>query len=638
LTQIEFLGTDGITWLRLGLWLALSACLWVVWYGSLVSRGARPLYAAIGAQLFSLAQIILSEMALGFTGVLFASWIVVVNLVLCAIPFFFLIWPNRSKLIADHRRWFASWRATKKPVDGFFLFSLFLGITMWNVFWGWFFPPRDWDSLAYHLPIMAAFYQAHAIYPIQVPSVWVRYYPINGELLNLWALALVGIDKVIDLAFVPAYLAGTAAVYGLARQFGARRTFALCGVCVFGLAPGMLIQQVGTLNDALFASLIAMGLFMAIASPDTSDGRRPVFFWMSALGAAIASGLLVGLKFSGAVYGLGIWIVFCAKWLIPQKQSTGIYKRTWISAIITSSLLMICLGGYSYIRNWIHDGNPLAPFEVRVGETVLWPGAKDMSDFVDWSTSSNLAGLNNIAKTVTVWFEPYSTVYDEGLSGLGGLWVVLAVPSILLWTLRCIRRRRRLDLALTAVLLLGFAITPVYWLPRYVFSILILGGIATALVLEEAGPWTRRIVTWEILFLAAFSVFNVLAPYRITAEKALRVLTVENDQSRSSPQFIISVDGGHAFEWIDQHTSQTPAVIMYGKQVIYTYPLYGDDLRNTVDLFLPHSEADWRSEIARVHADIVIVSQGTSNYSWMAGMPEYQQVFQEGDYAVFQRK
>jgi hypothetical protein len=635
---IEFLGTTGITWLRIALWLTLSAALWSIWYGWLLSHGVRTLYAAVGAELFSLAQIILSEMALGLAGVLFAPILIILNLMIMAVPFLRAVWPNREMLIAHHRGWILTLRNHKIPVAVLAIAILFFLITFWNAFWGWFLPPRDWDSLAYHLPIMAAFYQAHAIIPIPSPSVWVRYYPIDGELLNLWALILVGVDKVIDLAFTPAYLAGTAAVYGLARHYGARRTFAVFGACLFGFAPGMLIQQVGTLNDALFASLVAMGLYLAVAFPDTVGEKRPIFLWISAIGTAVASGLLVGLKLSGAVYACGMWVLFLGKWFIPRSNAQGIGRGVWIKSMAASILLMVCLGGYTYLRNWILDGNPLAPFALRVGDTEIWPGAKDLRDFVDWSTAPELTNLGDAAKTVTVWFEPYSTVYDNNLGGLGALWIVLGVPALLLWVFRNIQRRHMRELALAAVLILAFFCTPVYWLPRYVFPILILGGISIACILEDVGSWTRRILIWELLFLASFSVFNVLAPYRLTASTASRFLLRENDISRSSAQFILSANGGHAYEWVDDHTRDRPATILVGKQVLFPYALYGDDLRNTVVPFLPHSETDWQEEILRVQADIVMVAQATPNYAWTKKLSAFEQVFQEGDYVVFQRQ
>jgi len=523
-----------------------------------------------------------------------------------------------------------------------FLLAAFIAITAWNLMVGWFLPPQDWDGLAYHLPIMAAFYQAHAVFPIEVPSVWIRYYPVNGELLELWNLAVVGVDKVIDWAFTPTMVIGMVAIYGLCRKLGVRPLHAMLGACVTAVAPGMLIQQGGSLKDGMFVALIAMGVFMVFEKPSPQSEESNAVLWMGRMGTAICAGLLVGLKYSGSVYAAGLFFLMGIQMIRNRKpagsgkaERGGIHR--WPVMIFCCGVLFLGLAGYPYIRNLATAANPLAPFEIHLGDLVLFEGSKEMGDFVDWTTPEVVKPMAPILRALYVWFEPYQSVYDTSLGGLGPLWIVIGLPSLLVWILHCIRQRRVWELSISSVILAGCAMTPAFWHPRYILMLLILGSMATAAVLGGLNVWIRRIVLFEIVFLLLFSGFNVLAPHGLSASDAMSFLKERNDQTRSSSKFITRENGGRVYEWIDRMTMETPSVIAYGKQVTFVYTLYGSDLRNRVVNILPENEEDWRVQLDQSRTELVLVLDWTANYEWMIGMQDFQEVYRDGSYVIFQR-
>jgi hypothetical protein len=642
MTDPSFLGTNLGIWARIGLLLSVSMIIWCSWFAWIRSRNHGILYAIICAQLFSIAQICLTELALGLVHLLYAGMVIVINIGIAMVLFWRGGWFRGKRANENRESWWKIIRNSQKSPVAVVVIFAFLGITAWNLFLGWFLPPLQWDGLAYHLPMMAAFYQSHAVFPIQASSVWIRFYPINGELLGLWSLLLVGIDKLVDWAFVPSVVGGVVALYGLCRRAGASPTCALLGASLIAFAPGMLIQQTGALNDAFFASLVVMGVFIVLGEAPTEgeDGSRSK--WLSCLGMATAGGLLTGLKYSGIVYALGLLVLFAVTWINPRvlrehaAENGRRFLRT-ISLPLCAFVLFAGLGAYPYIRNIVTARNPVAPFQISVGGTVLLEGEKQLGDYLDSSETSTANSMNVFAKVVCAWFEPYQSVYEVDLSGFGPLWLVIGIPALLAWLVESLHHRRTGNLVLTGCLFACSLLTPDFWHPRYIYSLLILGGMAVASILEMLNPWIRRLVIAEMLFLICFSVYNVLVPNRVSPGDLQNVLLTQNDQSRSSQQFIQPEEGRAAYAWIDNATMNNPSVIAFGRLIRFPYALHGTDLRNQVVYFLPDSEADWGPVLDQTGTNYVLVLDWTTNYLWTQNLPDFQEVFRDGQYVIFQR-
>jgi hypothetical protein len=636
-----WLGTEHETWLRVGLLLAVSSAVWLCWYGWWITRHSGVVFCLVGAQLFSTVQIVLSVLTLGLLGILYTEILIAVNLAVSTAVFLAGVRPGLAKVVPFHRGLWKTLRTSRKSAGVVFLLALLLGITGWNLFWGWFLPPREWDGINYHLPIMAAFYQSHAIVPIPSPVNWIRFYPLNGELLEVWTLAAVGVDKVVDWAFFPSILAGALAVYGLSRSLGAKPEASALGAAVFAFAPRILLQQAEAMNDALFASAIAMGLFMVLgisAAPDEDRWRR---MRLSALGAAASAGLVAGMKYAGTVYALGLIVLFLIHWVLPMRKPVSTppagKEGGWARMIVPAALLFLALCLYPYFRNLIRDGNPVYPYIVQVNGVVLLPGIRDISEFEEQNTAEQGKSMGVVERTVNGWFEPYQSVHDNQLGGLGPLWIVVGVPSLLVWFFRLMRRPRLEEIILIGILLAGVALTPAFWYPRYAVPLVILGGIAAGLVLDGLSRWPRRMIAAEIVFLSLFSVFNTLAPKSVSWQDAMNVLLTEDDLTRSGPQFVHPDFGRTAYEWIDRYSMGRSVILSYGENVYFPYLLYGTDIRNRVIHVLPDSEGNWIAGLDKAQVDIVLVRSDMPTYEWIIHSSLFQEVFREGGYVVFER-
>jgi hypothetical protein len=260
-----------------------------------------------------------------------------------------------------------------------------------------------------------------------------------------------------------------------------------------------------------------------------------------------------------------------------------------------------------------------------------------VDDFVNWSPDIPATASPAYA-VLYAWFEPYSTVYDQMLGGLGPLWIALGVPACLAWAVLCLRRRRWMELGFLVVMAVCFRATPDYWHPRYVFSLLIPGGVAVAMLLDEVSRPVRRLLVAEIIFLSAFGAFNVLAPFRLGADDIGAVLFRQTDSDRSSAHYVMTGDGQHAYEWLEKATRTMPAKIAYGKQITFPYALYGSDLRNAVVPVAGGGETEWGSRIDAEQARYIIVMSFTPQYQWTTRLSEYREAYRDGSIVIFEHK
>jgi hypothetical protein len=637
-----WLGTGFETWLRIGVLVAVSLIIWLCWYGWWIVRRPGVVCCLAGAELFSVVQIVLTVLILGLLHLLYPVILLAINLAVSFVVFWMGVRPGFGRVVSFHRSLWEGWRARPPSRGVVFLAVLLAGISMWNLFWGWFLPLREFDGLNYHLAIAAVFHQARAIVPISSPIAWIEGYPINGELLQTWVLTVVGVDKVVDWAFLPAVLFGGLAVYGICRRLGADRGASAFGAAVFAFAPRILLQQTQAMVDALMASMIAIGLFLvldlsSVPEEEWAGSRRASMFT-----AFACAGMIAGIKFTGIAFSLVLLLLFCIQWISPDRSLPSLRGfsenvRRWIPSIVLSLALFLALCAYPFLRNMIQFGNPVYPYAVHIDGIVSLPGYEDLSVLVDVNTKEQLKSMSGVERMVSTWFEPYQSVHDDYLGGLGPLWIAVGIPAFLAWIYRILRNRRWREGLIMASIVIGVAVTPSYWYPRLELPLLILGSAAVGLTLAGSGRWPRRIIMAEILLLSAFSAYNVLVPQSVSWRDARAVLLEQNDRTRSGAQFVNPVFGRAAYEWIDQHTLDRPAAVAYGENILFPYLLYGSDLRNRVIHQPVESENQWVADLERAQADLVLVRDDMPTYAWILRSGKYREAFREGGYVVFER-
>jgi hypothetical protein len=638
MTNCSFLGSECGTWASMLFLAALSVGIWATWYFFLLGRGKRTLFSLVGGQLFSLAQIILTQMALGLMYLLYPIPLGVLNIGILLTVWYFGIRPAWTAIRNAQREEWIAFRTTPFSRISRLLLLLFALALARSFMQAFFLPPREWDGLVYHLTIMADFYQAHAVYPMDSLIVWVRTYPFNGELLSLWNLIFLGVDKFVDMPFLVSIGAGAFAVYGIARKMGASREAAIAGSAVFAFAPAILIQQVSTHSDAFLAAVFAMGVFAILPENQEEDEvANPRRLAFPVLCAGMAMGILAGTKYTGVYYAAGIGALLLFRCVPALRAQLPASKKRMIGALFTIAMgtgLLLC--GYPYIRNAIRYANPLAPFSVQIGNWTLFPGDRERDQIISDNTSESDLALTLPVRVAKLWMEPYDTIYNEQTSGLGPLWICLALPALAVWTAHLLRKRNWAGIIFLSASVIALLATPAFWVPRYGAPILVAGSVATAWLLDAMRPKFRMVLRAIIVGCALFLWFVTLDLVQISPKVFLDYLAQRTDATRSSVPFLWY--GRNVFQKIDSRTSVKPGVVAFGGLVRFAYPLFGPDFRNRVIDLPTQDEQTWREMLDAYPVGYVVVMRGKVQYEWMLSNHKYRQDLEDDGCVLFIRE
>lgn len=633
-----FLGTSPTTWLAMANLLIVSLLIWVVWYLWLLARHEDALYAGIGAVLFTAAQIVGLELLVGLLGVLRLAVLEALEIFASLVLFLVAVRPQLSQAREHLRRFLDARKGIRPSWLAVVLVGVATFVALRSVFEGFFLPPREWDALTYHLPIVAAFYQMHAIRPLHSLVVWVDSYPFDGELLSLWTIVFLGLDKLVDLSYLPMLLAGLVSLYGLARTLGASRGGSLLGASLAAFAPAVIVQEVTAHLDAYTMSLLAMGLYLGVAEGREKPSYRGLS--TSALAVGLASGLLIGSKYTGVAYAAVVMLVSLA-WhtkssrVSPAGGEKGQSARK-ASAVLAVVGLSALLGSYSYVRNIIEFQNPLAPYRIQVAGQVLFEGQRSPEQIVTDNTSQSLLGRSLPSRLLRLWLDPGLAAHDDTSFGLGPIWFGIGLPAALLWLVGLAIRRRFL-LLFTALAILGCVVaTPAFWVPRYSLPLLIVGGLALAWIHDLLRPRLQTVMGMGVVALAAFAVFVTSDLNGISPPVLRDYVASRDDATRSSASF--AGLGRRTLVYLDRETEHNPKVIVYTGLVRFIYPLYGPDFRNTVLPFPGGPEQSWDAALARESVDYVLAVRSKPQYTWINSNPSYVEVASDGDYGLFERK
>jgi hypothetical protein len=636
--QGVILGTDASTWARLGWLVALSILIWLVYAFWRLAHGDRPLVAACAATVLSTAQIIATQLILGWLGLLRPLAIAATSVALSVFIAAVGVIPWRTEIAAALGKVRVQVRRISLPAWTWLLILLYAAILLRNVAYGWYLPPYDRDGLAYHLPIMASLFQAHAVVPIPSLSVWVRSYPINGELLQLWNFLPLGLDKLVDLAFLPGVAFGALALFGIARHFGASRDSAIAGAAVFAFAPTVFLRQVGSYNDAWMVSIFFMGVFLLLKSAPITPARVAE----TALSCGLCAGIVAGTKYSGLALAGLLGVLLAVRLLesrAPKESGTlspgsaSIRLRRVALGLLVFIACALLLGAYTYVRNWVVEGNPLAPAQVGLGERIVWPGL-EMDKILALEAGSPVAGLSWPVRTGAAWFDRLALLYDYNFGGSGPLWVFLGLPGLIYWVAISLRRRALWPLLLMFGALFVFAMTPDNWRPRFALVLLLPMAVGAALLADQLRGWPGLLVRAGLVLSAGFVVLATLPPPEITAAQLNDFVAHADDRTRSAARV---AQPDQVYDWIERETLARPATIAYGRRVDI-YPLFGADLRNTVLHLRAPDELAWHAVLQSSAAGLVVTSLGSKEDEWTRTSELFVEVIHAEPLAVFARR
>lgn len=207
-------------------------------------------------------------------------------------------------------------------------------------------PPLSWDSLMYHLPIVATWVQEGRITPVfgMRPLSFYAYMPMGGSAWLWWWMAPSHSELYANLAFFPQAALLALAVGAVARELGARRSWPLAAYLAL-LMPTVIRWAATQYVDTLVGAGIAAAAFFALRWL-----RAPR--WSDAVCVGLGLGLASGAKVLGLAYALGF-----------APMAVLLARREWkrrLPQVAAALLLCALIGGYFYAQNLALGAGPLA--------------------------------------------------------------------------------------------------------------------------------------------------------------------------------------------------------------------------------------------------------------------------------------
>ena len=380
-------------------------------------------------------------------------------------------------------------------------------------------PPRGWDVMTYHLPRAVAWLQHGNLGHYGFSPA---YYPGNGEIALLVTL-FTGTDRLATIVQCPFALLGAVALYGLAREIGAKERSAIAAPLAFVLTPIVLFSTGIAKNDLVIAATTLAGVFMLVRALRRHWSTAERRFALAVSGLAL--GLALGTKYTMLPFivttVLAVAVAMAAVWGAGNSSSRALLnvlrsRAAWSFALRETCVFIAWLAVPStfwFAQNWIMTGNPFAPVSVTFGEFVVFPGVDVAATF----GSQQLLYVPRVsAWWVMPWFDRASMGSYSSSVGSGAVFATFFVPALVLLTRRSLSGRgsphRLRACALLSLILIGIV---AWWLggfhlPRYLWPVLALLCAPVALLFDEVGGKARAVLVGLFVLAAAFSCMETL--------------------------------------------------------------------------------------------------------------------------------
>jgi hypothetical protein len=495
------------------------------------------------------------------------------------------------------------------------------------------------DSTWYHGPFAAGFFQSGDTWELHfiAPQFLAWFYPANSEVLHAIGMVAFGRDILSPLLNLGWFAGCLVAAWCIGRPYRvAPWSLALTAIALS--VPALHDQAGEARNDivGIFFLLAAVAVALNVwnARAKGERGLGPGALLVVGLAAGLAAGTKLNFLLPAGVLVVGLAVV------TPRGGR-------W-QALLTAGLAALAGGGYWYLRNLAHTGNPL-PWVKHLGPITLPAPDQALGGREDHSAFSYLTDAS-------VWSDWFLPGLHHGLTILWPLALVLAIGGLVL----CLGRRTDPMLRLAGLAGLAAALA---WLIaptsasgpdgmpsgfesglRYLAPALVLGlAVLPAALLPRVARWRGSIAEGARSASEQMGESRrdrTRGPLALTALIALAAAIaigypiqrhyLENryaDPSFTTPGL------NAAFKWA-QGTTDARIATTSTRQ----YPLYGRDLSNEVDYIgeeQPHGGFTappncpvWRHLLNEGDYDYVVTSKdriepGKPTYpatmSWTAG-------------------
>ena len=309
---------------------------------------------------WSIAQVC-TGLILGSADRLNISAVIIAEILICAIGLILIYAKNRRAFS------FSQWQIPqlKQPSLSEFLIifaAAFAGFVLWETLATK--PTTNYDSLWFHLPAIARWYQTHSFTLLDAAGNWIfeheqaRVYPYNWHVLSALCVLPFREDFLTAFPILIAWVLEGIAVYLLSLKFGATRIYAMAASSLVLTVP-MMLNQVNTIHpDLPLAAIFTVGLYLGLSYHSSRS--------LSELSLFLATtGMLAGIKITGLVYAGsllgGLAILEIKRFALNKKSILANFRIChFIKPVLLCGIACcLLLGGFWYARNLLHVNYPV---------------------------------------------------------------------------------------------------------------------------------------------------------------------------------------------------------------------------------------------------------------------------------------
>ncbi|MEG4082590.1 hypothetical protein [Microcoleus sp. POL10_C6] len=226
-------------------------------------------------------------------------------------------------------------------------------------------PTTNYDSLWFHLPAIARWYQTHSLTLLDAAGNWIfeqeqaRVYPYNWHVLSALCVIPFKEDFLAAFPLLIAWLLEGIAVYLLSVKFGATRLHGMAAASLVLTVP-MMLNQVNTIQpDLPLAAIFTVGLYLGL-SYHSSRAQSELSIFLA------ATGMLAGIKITGIIYAAsllgGLAILEIKRFAVNKKSTPAKFRiRHFLKPVLLCGIACcLLLGGFWYARNLLQINYPVA--------------------------------------------------------------------------------------------------------------------------------------------------------------------------------------------------------------------------------------------------------------------------------------
>lgn len=541
--------------------------------------------------LFYFTQVILTELILGIFGLLYLNNLIMLNLLILLAAWFLTRKKPFYAPAVNIKEAFTGIFSNKAAllilavITGFALVKLCINLVN---------PPFGWDDLNYHFTFAVEWLkQGNLNTPITVfddPSP--SYYPVNASLIYLWLMFPLKNVFLADLGQYPFFIMAALAVYSLSRKAGLDRIYSTAAAGIFLLIPNLFKQLKVAYADVMVAAFFLSAVnFMFLFSRD--------FSWRNILCFAMSTGLLLGTKTLSLPYAFLL--------LIPLLHYT-VKRRGKLELVLAALFAIICLGTFSYIRNFIETGNPVYPLDLKFTGVHLFKGVIDSAVYrahlkpADYSLAKLLfhegLGLQTLIFVLPAVFLSLPLALLKKRRELNFVFMYfLTLPFLLYLSYRFLiplQNTRYLYPMLGAGVVCAFYCFRLLNIPdRAVFFLAALCALTSAPELARKQELVASLALAVALFLILpalirnFSLKGIKVNIMLCLALALLLGVLNDNYTKNEFRRYIKMqrysgfwpDATEAWEWLNSNT-KADNIAYAGRPV--PFPLYGSNFKNNV--------------------------------------------------------